>query len=301
MAISAQMVKQLRDITGAGMMDCKKALIETDGDIDEAVEYLQVKGMAKAAKKSGRVAAEGLVATVLAEDAESAVIVEVNCETDFVSRNEQFHEFVDTVSQAIASGDVQTVEEAQSLTVNGESLEKVTKDAVSTIGENIQLRRFTRFSQPEGFIASYTHAGNQIAVLVSVKVDGSASEEQQEFGRDVAMHIAAMNPRVLVPDDIDQETAQKQEELIAAQVAEEGKPENIVPRIVEGKMGKWKKEQSLLEQAFVKNPDLSVGKLQDQIGGVRIADFVRYEVGEGIEKEEANLADEVAAQLKGDA
>lgn len=301
MSISAQLVKQLRDMTGAGMMDCKRALVENDGDLDKSVEYLQVKGMAKAAKKAGRVAAEGLVATVVSDDAKRAVALEVNCETDFVARNEQFQEFVAGAAAVIAASDAATIDEALQLDWDGESVEDATKEAISTIGENIQLRRFTRFSQSEGFISSYTHAGSQIAVLVSVRVEGSPSEAQEEFGRDVAMHIAAMKPKVLSPDDIDPEEVAKQEALFAAQVADEGKPANIVPRIVEGKTAKWKKEQSLIEQAFVKNPDITVGALQKQIGGVRLEEFVRIEVGEGIEKDEANLADEVAAQLRGDA
>lgn len=301
MSISAQLVKQLRDMTGAGMMDCKKALVENDGDIDKAVEFLQVKGMAKAAKKAGRVAAEGLVATVKSDDGTSAVAVEVNCETDFVARNEQFQKFVQDVSGVIADSGVDSVDAALGLDWGGQTVEEVTKDAISTIGENIQIRRFTRFTQPEGFVASYTHAGSQIAVLVSVRVDGSVTEDQRAFGRDVAMHIAAMKPLVLSPNDLDADAVAAQESIFSQQVAEEGKPEHIVPRIVEGKINKWKKEQSLTEQAFVKNPDLTVGKLQEQVGGVQIVEFARIEVGDGIEKREDNLADEVAAQLRGEA
>lgn len=300
MSISAQLVKQLRDMTGAGMMDCKKALVENEGDIDKAVEYLQVKGIAKAAKKSDRVAAEGLVATVVSEDGHSALALEVNCETDFVARNEQFQEFVADVAGVIAASSVGTIEEALQLDWDGQSVEDATKEAISTIGENIQLRRFVRFTQPEGFIASYTHAGSQIGVLVNVRAEGDAAGKE-DFGRDVAMHIAAMKPAVLSPDDLDADEVAKQTEIFAQMVAEEGKPANIVPRIVEGKIGKWKKEQSLLEQAFVKNPDLTVGGFQDETGGVQIVEFARIEVGAGIEKQQGNLADEVAAQLRGDA
>lgn len=299
MSISAQLVKQLRDMTGAGMMDCKRALVENDGDLDQAVEYLQVKGIAKAAKKAGRVAAEGLVATVVADDQKSAIAVEVNSETDFVARNDQFQKFVTDVALVIANSDAQTVDDVMGLSWNGQTVEAVTKEAISTIGENIQIRRFTRFIQPEGFIASYTHAGSQIAVLVNVRVEGDVTGEREDFGRDVAMHVAAMKPLVLSPDDLDAQEVAKQEEIFAAQVAEEGKPEHIVPRIVEGKISKWKKEQSLLEQAFVKNPDITISKLQEQVGGVKVTEFARIEVGDGIEKEGCNLADEVAAQLRG--
>lgn len=297
MAITAQQVKELRDQTGAGMMDCKKALIETDGDLEAAVEYLQVKGITKAGKKADRVAAEGLIGTVVSEDGQHAVMVEVNCETDFVARNEQFQALVDRIAALIANSDATTVEEALALQVDGHALEDLVKEQIATIGENIQLRRFLRVTQPEGFVASYVHAGNQIGVLVNVR--GPQGDDAQEFGRDVAMHIAAMNPGYLQADDIDDEAAAKQEELFSAQVAEEGKPEAIIPKIVAGKLAKWRKEQALVEQPFVKNPDLTVGQLQAQVGDVQIVEFVRYEVGQGIEKREANLADEVAAQLEG--
>ncbi len=300
MSISAQQVKQLRDVTGAGMMDCKKALIETEGDFDQAIEYLQVKGMAKAAKKAGRVAAEGLVATVVAADRKSAVAVEVNCETDFVARNDIFQKFVADVAEVIAASSASSVEEILALSWNGETIEDATKEAISTIGEKIEIRRFERFVQPEGFVSSYTHAGSQIAVLVSVGVDGAVDDARDAFGRDVAMHVAAMKPKVVSTDELDAEEVTKQEAIFAAMTLEEGKPEKIIPRIVEGKISKWKKEQALLDQAFVKNPDITVGKLQSDIGGVKIAKFIRIEVGDGIAKEEANLADEVAAQLRGE-
>ncbi len=295
MAISAKLVKELRDMTGAGMMDCKKALVETDGDVEAAAEFLQKKGIAKAAKKAGRVAAEGLVDTWTSDDETEGVLVEINCETDFVSRNEQFQNFVAAVTKTIGDSDANTVEAALELDHDGSSLQDAIKEAIATIGENIQLRRFERFSVDEGVVAEYIHAGNQIAVLVQVEGD---ADKAGDFGRDVAMHIAAMNPGFLSADDIDEETAAKQEEIFTAQVHEEGKPEHIIPRIVEGKMGKWRKEQNLLDQAFVKNPDLTVAGYQDETGDVTIAGFVRYQVGEGIEKEESNLADEVA-QLQG--
>lgn len=295
MAISAKQVKELRDMTGAGMMDCKKALVETDGDVDAAAEFLQKKGIAKAAKKAGRVAAEGLVETWTSADETQGVLVEINCETDFVSRNEKFQSFVATVTETIGASDAQTVEEALALDHDGASLEDSIKEAIAKIGENIQLRRFARFSVDEGVVADYIHAGNQIAVLVSVQGD---ADKAGDFGRDVAMHVAAMNPGFLSADDIDEQAAAKQEEIFHAQVVEEGKPENIIPRIVEGKIGKWKKEHNLLDQAFVKNPDLTVAEYQSETGDVSIVGFVRYQVGEGIEKEETDLAAEVA-QLQG--
>lgn len=298
MAISAKLVKELRDRTGAGMMDCKKALVEMDGDIEAAAEFLQKKGIAKAAKKAGRVAAEGLVETWTNADETEGIILEINCETDFVSRNEKFQTFVNSVAAAIGESGANSVEEALELDYEGSTLETAIKETIATIGENIQLRRFERFSIDRGLVAEYIHAGNQIAVLIEVSTDADPDSTTEEFARDVAMHIAAMSPGVLSADEIDEELAGKQESIFAAQVKEEGKPENIIPRIVEGKMQKWRKEHNLLDQAFVKNPDLSVGDYQAETGGVEITRFLRYQVGEGIEKEESNLADEVA-QLKG--
>ena len=292
MAITAQQVKQLREMTGAGMMDCKKALTEVDGDLDSAVEYLQKKGMAAAAKKAGRVAAEGLVAHWFNDAGTEAVMVEVNCETDFVARNEQFQEFVDTIVKTIGASKATTVDEVLQLDVNGVTVDAYTKDSILTIGENIQIRRFTRVAEPEGSVAGYLHAGAQIGVLVCVKGESGAANE---FGRDIAMHIAAMNPTYLTPEDIDADERAKQEEIFAAIVKEEGKPEAIIPKIVAGKIGKWAREQSLMEQAFVKDSDLTVGQFQEKTGGVSIASFARFGVGDGIEKEETTLADEVAA------
>ncbi|MEZ4461563.1 MAG: translation elongation factor Ts [bacterium] len=290
--ITAQLVKQLRDQTGAGMMDCKKALSETDGDLEKAVEWLQVKGMAAAAKKAARVAAEGLVQEWISADGKEAVLVEINCETDFVTRNEQFQNLVVEIANAVGPTAATTVEEALALNVGGKSLEKVITDAVSTIGENIRLRRVARI-KADGMVASYMHAGNQIGVLVALQGDN------ESFARDVAMHIAAMNPAVLSPEEIDADTAAKQQEIFTQIVIEEGKPENIVPRIVEGKMQKWRRDVSLRDQAFVKNPDLTVAQYEKETGGVTLTGFVRLQVGEGIEKEEKSLADEVAATLKG--
>lgn len=298
MAISAQLVKQLRDRTGAGMMDCKKALVQTDGDIEAAAEFLQKKGIAKAAKKAGRVAAEGLVETWTNSDETEGVIVEINCETDFVSRNEKFQTFVQSVTAAIGESGVKTIEEALALDYEGDDLENAIKETIATIGENIQLRRFDRFKVDRGLVADYIHAGNQIAVLIEVSTESDADETTADFARDVAMHIAAMSPGVLSADEIDEELASNQESIFTAQIKEEGKPEKIIPRIVQGKMEKWRKEHNLLDQAFVKNPDLSVSEYQAQTGGVEITGFLRYQVGEGIEKEESSLADEVA-QLQG--
>jgi elongation factor Ts len=297
MSISAKDVKKLRDLTGAGMMDCKKALVETDGDVDAAVEYLQVKGMAKAKKKAGRTAAQGLVSVWTNADATAAALVEVNSETDFVARNEQFISFVDTVTTALGEAGVENIEAAESVKIDGKDLETVVQEQIATIGENIKVRRVHRFEANDGFVGTYIHHGSQVGVLVAVS--GEKNDTTEEFARDIAMHVAAMKPAYLTPEDVSEEAAEKQAGIFHAQLIEEGKPEKIIPRIMEGKMKKWRNESSLLEQAFVKDTDLTVRQHQDQVGDVKLTGFVRFEVGEGIEKDEANLADEVAAALKG--
>ena len=295
MAISAKDVKKLRDMTGAGMMDCKKALVETDGNIDAAVEFLQVKGKAGAEKKAGRVAAEGLVDFWISDDASQGVLVEVNCETDFVSRNNGFISMVSTVTKAIGESGIKSIEESDSVTVDGKPLGEFVTEQISKIGENVKVRRVARFDL-DGTVGPYIHKGGQIGVLVATKGTGEAAAT---FARDIAMHAAAMRPGYLSPDSVDEEAAAKQAELFRAQLAESGKPEKIIPKIMEGKMRKWRNESSLLEQAFVKNSDLTVRQHQEAVGGVELVDFVRFEVGEGIEKEETDLAAEVAEALKG--
>jgi elongation factor Ts len=298
MSISAQDVKRLRDVTGAGMMDCKKALAEVNGDFDAAVEFLQKKGMATAAKKAGRVAAEGLVQPWVSADGKSAVLVEVNCETDFVARNEQFREFVTTVANAIGQAGISSVDQLGEVKVaSGKTIPEYVTEQIATIGENLTVRRIVRHSVQDGVIGCYIHAGGQIGVLTVI--EGGASEEVAQFARDVAMHVAAMKPVYLSPDAFSEAEVAKQTEIFTAQVREEGKREEMIPKIVEGKIRKWRNENSLIEQPFVKNPELTVGKLQATLGGAHLTGFARLEVGEGIEKQQTDLAAEVAATLKG--
>ena len=299
MKVSAKDVKALREKTGAGMMDCKKALVENEGDFDAAVEWLQTKLRIKTEKKADRVAAQGLVRTWVSKDRKEGVIVEVNAETDFVARNDQFISFVDSVTEAVAASDVTSIEQArETLTLGGKPLPEYTKDAIVSIGEKIEVRRIARLEiEGEGAIVDYLHQGDQIGVLV--KITGNTGDEVTEFGRDVTMQVASMRPNYLSSEDVDESEAQQQEKIFHAQLLDEGKPENIIPRIMEGKMKKWRSENSLLDQAFVKDTDLTVRQYQDKIGGISLDDFVRFEVGEGIEREESNLAEEVAAQLKG--
>lgn len=297
MSVSAQDVKKLRDMTGAGMMDCKKALQETDGDFDAAVEWLQVKGITKAQKKSDRVAAEGLVHIWQSADGRAATLVEVNCETDFVARNEDFIKFVETLTQAIGEAGAASMDALENVLVEGKPVAEAITARTATIGENIKLRRVARVSVEQGVLGVYIHAGSQIGVVT--QVGGEAGDKAEQFARDIAMHVAAMKPAYLSPEDVSDEEAAKQAEIFAALVREEGKPENIVPKIVEGKIRKWRNDLALLEQPYVKNPDLTVRAHQKEVGGVNLEGFARFEVGEGIEKQESNLADEVAATLKG--
>lgn len=300
MSISAKDVKALRDRTGAGMMDCKRALAESNGDIDAAIEYLEKKGIAAAQKKSGRVAAEGLVRTWVNDAGTDAILVEINSETDFVSRNEQFQEFADKIAHALGVSGVSAIEDIADVPVEGKTIAAFTTETISALGENITVRRLVRLTAPEGLVGSYIHAGDQLGVLVQVKTTDAADRDQvQELARDVAMHIAAMNPPYLSTADIPEAERESQREIFTAQVVEEGKPEKIVPKIVAGKLGKWEGEISLLSQPFVKDSDQTVGDYQKSVTGAEIVGFVRYQVGEGIEKEEVDFATEVAQQLKG--
>lgn len=297
MSISAQDVKQLRDMTGAGMMDCKKALQENHGDMQAAVEWLQVKGISKAQKKASRVAAEGLIHFWLSGDQRQGVLVEVNCETDFVSRNEGFVAFVETVTRAIGESGQTDSEQLEQVQVAGKSLADYTMEQITVIGENIKVRRVSRLEVSEGMVCAYLHTNSQIGVLL--QIEGRTGDDVQQLGRDVAMHAAAMRPSYLSPDIISEEEAAKQAEIFGAMLVEEGKKEAMIPKIVEGKMRKWRNENSLLEQPYVKNPDITVSQYQQSVGGVSITAFARFEVGEGIEKQTGDFAAEVAAMQKG--
>lgn len=285
----AQLVKELRERTGAGMMDCKKALEATGEDMDKAIDWLRENGIAKAAKKGDRVASEGL--TKIYEEGNKAILLELNSETDFVAKNEQFLELLDKLAENILKSDVKTVEEASTITIDGETINDIIINATATIGEKISLRRFEVLTKndDEQFV-TYSHMGGRIGVIVVVKGDN------EETSRQVAMHIAASNPQYLDETQIDPEVLKHEEEILRKEALNEGKPENIVDNMVKGRMQKFKKEICLLDQSFVIDPDLTVQKaLEDN--GLVITSFARYEVGEGIEKEEVDFAAEVAAQL----
>lgn len=305
MSITAAMVKELREKTGAGMMDCKGALKENDGDMEAAVDWLRTKGLAKAAKKAGRVAAEGLVG--VASNGASAAVVELNSETDFVARNEAFQALIAGVSKAAleVNGDVEALAAApfpgSDKTVEGEI-----KEAIATIGENMSLRRTATVAVSKGAVASYVHGAiaenmGKIGVLVGLESEGDA-EAVAAFGRKIAMHIAATNPLALNVDELDADVVERERQIFAEQARESGKPENIVEKMVEGRLRKFYEEVTLVKQAFVVDPDKTVEEAVEafakELGSpVKLVGFVRYALGEGIEKEEADFAAEVAAAV----
>ncbi|EOB8306373.1 TPA: translation elongation factor Ts [Staphylococcus aureus] len=290
--ISAKLVKELREKTGAGMMDCKKALTETDGDIDKAIDYLREKGIAKAAKKADRIAAEGLVH--VETKGNDAVIVEINSETDFVARNEGFQELVKEIANQVLDTKAETVEALMETTLpNGKSVDERIKEAISTIGEKLSVRRFAiRTKTDNDAFGAYLHMGGRIGVLTVV--EGSTDEEA---ARDVAMHIAAINPKYVSSEQVSEEEINHEREVLKQQALNEGKPENIVEKMVEGRLRKYLQEICVVDQDFVKNPDVTVEAFLKTKGG-KLVDFVRYEVGEGMEKREENFADEVKGQMK---
>ncbi len=295
MAITASLVKELRERTGSGMMECKKALVETGGDIDAAIELMRKSGQAKAAKKAGRIAAEGIVAISTSADGARAALVEVNCETDFVAKDGNFKAFVDKVADRALNGDAENTQALVSapITEGGEETVDQAREAlIAKIGENINVRRFARLNAGGGNLYSYSHGG-RIGVLVEMQ-GGDA-----ELGKDIAMHVAASNPVCVSEDDVPAEMLAKEREIFKAQAAESGKPENIIEKIVEGRVRKYLSEVTLVGQPFIKDPDTVVGKLLNA-KGAKVLGFQRFEVGEGIEKKSENFADEVMAQVRSD-
>lgn len=306
MSISAAQVKELRELTGAGMMDCKTALNETGGDMEAAVDWLRKKGISKADKKASRTAAEGLVG--VDTGVREAVVVEVNSETDFVARNAAFQEIVSNVAKvALAYGNTEAVAAAK-YPGSDKTVADTIKDAVGTIGENMSFRRSAKLSVSEGVVASYVHnavADNlgKLGVLVAIETTGN-HDAARAFARQVAMHVAATNPLALTPDEVDASAVEREKAIFADQARQSGKPENIIEKMVEGRMRKFYEEVVLLKQAFVLNPDLTVeAALKDaekQIGApAKITGYIRFALGEGIDKEESDFAAEVAAAVKG--
>ncbi len=288
MSISAAQVKTLRERTGAGMMECKKALVEADGDLEQAVEVLRKSGQAKADKKAGRVAAEGRI--VVLEEAGAAVIAEINCETDFVANDDNFTGFADLVTRSVLAHRPADVAALMAVAVDGTSLEQRRTDLIAKIGENIAVRRFT-VVEAVGRLASYVH-GSRIGVLIDVEGGDDA------LARDLAMHVAATNPACVSADQVDPEVLAKERDILLEQARQEGKPEEIVQKMVEGRVRKYLGEITLVGQPFVKDPDVKVEKLLKS-AGASVKGFVRFEVGEGIEKKQDNFVEEVMAQVRG--
>ncbi len=286
MAITASLVKELRELTGAGMMECKRALVDSDGDLEAAQENLRKRGQASAARKSGRIAAEGRI--VLVVNDEAAVIIEVNCETDFVAIDENFIAFANQAADLVLAEAPSDVAALMALTINGASLEEARGALVAKIGENVSVRRFNVI-KPQGAIGSYLHG---IKIGVMVDIEGG----DEELGRDIAMHIAASSPAFISADDVPADVRDKERRILADQAAQEGKPPEIVEKMVAGRMRKYLGEITLQGQPFVKDPDVTVGKLLDQ-AGASVKSFYRLEVGEGIEKKIENFAEEVKAQI----
>ncbi|TMU87760.1 elongation factor Ts [Bacillus sp. BHET2] len=291
MAITAQMVKELREKTGAGMMDCKKALTETDGDMDKAIDFLREKGIAKAAKKADRIAAEGT--TYIASEGNTAIIFEVNAETDFVAKNENFQNLVKELSDHLLANKPASVEDAlEQKMANGSTVSEFINAAIAKIGEKITLRRFEiRTKDDNAAFGEYLHMGGRIAVLTVVEGTTDAS-----VAKDVAMHAAALNPKYVSRDQVSAEEVDREREVLKQQALNEGKPENIVEKMVEGRLGKYFEDICILDQTFVKNPDQKVRQYLEA-NKATLTDFIRYEVGEGLEKRQENFAEEVMNQV----
>lgn len=301
-SFTAKDVKALREQTGCGMMDCKKALVEADGDMEKAVDFLREQGLAKQAKKASRVAAEGMAFAMTTEDHKKGVVIEVNAETDFVAKNADFQAFVNTCAQTVIDNNPADVEALLACNASGtdKTVAELLQEKVLVIGENIQIRRFKLM---EGACVAYVHAGGVIGVLVNFKTDLADKPEFVTYGKDVAMQIAALNTPYLKESDVPTEVLEHEKEIMKAEVVNSGKPEAIADKIVMGKIGKFYKENCLLDQAFVKENKISVQQYTNntakELGGsIEITEFVRFEKGEGIEKREDDFAAEVAAMTK---
>lgn len=293
MAITAALVKELRERTQAGMMECKKALVETNGDIDAAIEYMRKAGLAKADKKSGRTAAEGMIVSRTSDDGKAAVIIEVNCETDFVTKGDDFQNFAREVADLAIKNLPDDLDGLLNLKMaNGSTVAEATKALIAKIGENITVRRYVKAVSDSGVIGTYIH-GSRIGVVATLE-GGDA-----ELAKDIAMHVAASKPVCVSSDDVPADVIEKEKEIYSAQAAESGKPADIIEKMVMGRINKFLKEITLLGQPFVKDPDMTVEKLLKDANAM-VSSFHRLEVGEGIEKKQENFAEEVMSQIKGD-
>ncbi len=304
MAFTAKDVAELREKTGCGMMDCKKALTASDGDFEKAIDYLREKGLAAATKKAGRIAAEGIAYATINEAGNAGVDIEVNAETDFVAKNADFQNFVDTCAQTVIEQNPADVEALLKCTAHGtdKTVEALLTEKIQVIGENLKIRRFQRL---DGVVAAYIHAGGKIGVLVKFDTtpEIAATEEFKEYGKNIAMQIAAISPQYLNRDAVPAEVVEHEKTILTEQIVNDGKPAAIAEKIVVGRLGKFFKDVCLVDQAYVKDGDLSVQQYTDATakalgGSIKIVEYVRFETGEGLEKREDNFADEVAGMIK---
>lgn len=304
MAISAQLVKELRERTGAGIMACKKALVETNGDMDKAVEVLREKGAATAEKKSGRIAAEGTISMYIADDKKAGAIVEVNCETDFVAENVQFTDFAKLIAKHITLSKANNVDELQNEKLcdsNGQTVKEATTALIAKLGENVKIRRFERYNAVDGAVTGYVHGGGRLAAMVNLKCD-TANDTLFQVGKDLSMQIVAMNPLFVCEESVPHNEIAREEEIYRVQALNEGKPEKIVDKMVKGKIQKYYNQVCLLDQEWVKDTDIKIKKFLEnkskEIGSeITVLGFTRYEKGEGIEKKQENFAEEVEKQM----
>ncbi len=290
--ITAALVKELRERTGAGMMDCKKALTAVEGDMDKAIDFLREKGLAAAAKKAGRIAAEGAVGYAISEDGKTGTIVEINCETDFVAKTDGFKELLNTVAAHIIATKPADLDALLASEIAGQSVADLVTASVAKIGEKISIRRFALYEAPEGMVAAYIHGGGKIGVLVDMK-GGNV-----ELGKDIAMHIAAANPSYLERSQVPAAELEHEKEVLSEQARNEGKPEKIIEKMVIGRINKYYKEVCLVDQEFVKDPDQTIAKLL-KANNAEVLAFSRFQLGEGIEKKQDDFVAEVMSQVKG--
>ena len=304
MNFTAQDVKELREKTGCGMMDCKKALSETNGDMEKAIDFLREKGLATAAKKSGRIASEGIVKAYLTDDKKIGVLVEVNSETDFVAKNDEFQSFVEAVAKIVADNNPADVDALKALPYGAEgTVGDALTALIAKIGENMNLRRFARY---DGVVEAYVHGGGRIGVLVQFKLGDESKKDDEAFkayAKDIAMQVAAANPQYVKQDEVPADVVEKEKEILTAQAINEGKPANIAEKMVLGRIAKFYKEICIVEQPFIKDPDKSVTAYTKEVAAqlgtdIEILAFTRFEKGDGIEKKEDNFADEVASMVK---
>lgn len=293
MSVSAKTVMELRAKTGAGMMDCKKALVETNGDIESAITYLREKGISKAAKKAERIAAEGLIFSYVTDNHKTGAILEFNSETDFVAKNKEFLDLGDKLVKKVVEEAPTSLEELNSLKINGKEVKDIITDLIAKIGENMNIRRFERVNA-QGFLTDYIHMGGKIGVIVSIR--GDFNETNLQKAKDVAMQVAAMDPSFLSQKDVSEEHLSKERDIIRKQLQEEGKPDNIIDKIMHGKMDKYFEENCLIHQKFVKDDKITIS---EYLGDIEVVEFKRFRLGEGLEKRSNDFAAEVEAQMKG--